>query len=449
MDDEGGQRRCTRRHALAVLGAAGVAGCGNISGGSGPPPSIDERYDLDLAHDRSDWGAFDPDWTAPTTAPAVETFETEVLVENLEVPWDLSFAEDGTLFISERVGRVKAFDGEQARVIAEPEDAIDAESVDPGEDHDSWWVDGGEGGTLGVAAHPNYPEPPVVYVYYTVQTDDGKHNRVVAFDPDAEDPSATASVIVDEIPADAIHNGGRLEFGPQNYLWITCGDAGEPSNAQDTSTLHGTILRVRPDGTPAPDNPNPGADADSRIYTYGHRNPQGLVWLPDGTPVASEHGPDGRDELNRLEAGANYGWPDVRYREEYPGSDVHKPLANSGPPSWAPTGSLFYTGESVPSLTNRMLVGGLYSQQLLVATVTPPDGEPPLHEDGTRHDGEWADDAYTVTEHTALKDELGRIRHVEQGPDGDLYLITSNRDGRASDPFPTERDDVLVRLTGQ
>jgi glucose/arabinose dehydrogenase len=449
MDDEGGQRRCTRRHALAVLGAAGVAGCASTDDGPATTAPLGERYDLSLSHDLAEWGGLDRDWTAPATAPATETFETEVLVENLEVPWDLSFAGDGTVFISERVGRIKAFDGEEARVVAQPDDAIDAGSIEPGGDHDSWWVEGGEGGTLGVAAHPNYPEPPLVYVYYTAETDDGKRNRVVAFDPTAENPTDTRETIVENIPADGIHNGGRLEFGPRNYLWISCGDAGEPAKAQDPSTLHGTILRVRPDGEPAPDNPEIGEDADRRVYTYGHRNPQGIVWLLDGTPVASEHGPDGRDELSRLEAGANYGWPEVRRREEYPGSDVHKPLANSGPPSWAPTGSLFYTGESVPSLTNRMLVGGLYSQQLLVATVTPPDGELPPVGDGTRHDSEWADDAYTVTTHTALKDELGRIRHVEQGPDGDIYLITSNRDGRAADPFPTERDDVLVRLTGE
>jgi glucose/arabinose dehydrogenase len=450
MDDKSGQYRCTRRHALAVLGAAGVAGCASTDGGPATTAPIGERYDLGLSHELAEWGGLDRDWTAPSTAPAVETFETEVLVENLKIPWDLSFTGDGTLFISERVGRVKAFDGEETQVVAEPKDAIDAGSIEPGEDSDSWWVDGGEGGTLGVAAHPNYPDPPVVYVYYTAATDDGKRNRVVAFDPNTDDPSDAASVIVDDIPADDIHNGGRLEFGPRNYLWITCGDAGEPTKAQDTSTLHGKVLRVRPDGEPAPDNSDLGADADPRIYTYGHRNPQGIVWLPDDTPVASEHGPNGRDELNRLESGANYGWPDVRNREDYPGSDVHKPLANSGPrPSWAPTGSLFYTGESVPSLTNRMLIGGLNSQQLLVATLTPPDDDLPPHEDALRHVGEWTDDAYTVTTQTALKDELGRIRHVEQGPDGDIYLVTSNRDGRASDPFPTERDDVLVRLTGE
>jgi len=448
MDANGGRRRWTRRQALAVLGAAGLGGCLTSSGGSSTP--FDERYDLSMTHDISDWERLDRDWNAPSSAPAAETLETEILIENLEVPWDLSFAGDGTLFVSERVGRVKALDGEEVRVVAEPADAIDAEAIAPGEDHDSWWVEGGEGGTLGVAAHPDYPDPSLVYVYYTADTDAGKRNRVVAFGPDAENPSESAGQIVEAIPADGIHNGGRLEFGPENYLWITCGDAGRAPKAQDPSTLHGTVLRVKPNGEPAPGNPDLGPEADPRIYTYGHRNPQGIVWLPDGTPLVTEHGPDGRDEINRLEPGANYGWPDIRNRENYPGSDVHEPLANSGPrPSWAPTGALFYTGDAVPTLTNRMLVGGLHSQQLLVATVTPPDGELPPAENGSRHEGAWTDDAYTVTTHTALENELGRIRHVEQGPEGEIYLVTSNRDGRAKDPFPTERDDVLVRLTGE
>jgi len=447
MDADGSRRRWTRRQTLAVLGAAGLGGCLTSSGGPSTP--FDEQYDLSTTHDISDWERLDRGWAAPSSAPAVETLETEVLVENLEVPWDLSFAGDGTLFVSERVGRVKAIDGEEARVVAEPADAIDAEAIAPGEDHESWWVEGGEGGTLGVAAHPDYPDPSLVYVYYTADTDAGKRNRVVAFDPGVENPSESAGEIIEGIPADGIHNGGRLEFGPENYLWITCGDAGQAPKAQDPSTLHGTVLRVKPNGEPAPGNPDLGSEADSRIYTYGHRNPQGIVWLPDGTPVVSEHGPDGRDEINRLEPGANYGWPEVRRREAYPGSGVHRPLANSGSPSWAPTGSLFYTGEAVPSLTNRMLVGGLFSQQLLVATVTRPGGELPPAENGSRHEGAWTDDAYTVTTHTTLQNELGRIRHVEQGPEGEIYLITSNRDGRAKDPFPTERDDVLVRLSGE
>jgi len=466
----------SRRRFLAVVGVAGIAGCSASTDQNGPTddqstattndrvststgtgtagkrgstddptttrPSVEDRYDLTVTHKGIDG---DADWTTQTATPP--DLETEVLVENLEIPWDVSFAPDGTLLLTERVGRVRAFDGDRLRTVAEPAEAIDAGSVPPGSEEMPWWVEGGEGGTLGIAVHPEYPDPPVVYVYHTTRIDGTRLNRVSAYDRAAENPGQTGTPIVDGIPADSVHNGGRITFGPENYLWITCGEAAESEKAQDPSTLHGTVLRVTPTGDPAPDNPDLGADADPRIYTYGHRNPQGIVFTPDGTPVVSEHGPGGRDELNRLVAGANYGWPDVRLREAYPDSSVHPPLTNTGGDTWAPTGATFYTGDGLAGLHNRLLIGGLWSQQVTVATLTPPEGTLPPVADGTRFDGEYTDDAYTVTTHTVLKDELGRIRRVAQGPDGDLYVLTSNRDGRAQDPFPRERDDVLVRLT--
>ena len=446
----------SRRRALAALAAGatgGVAGCASgesvttaDDGGSTPTdaePTLLDRYDLAADHGGDGGSA----WTAPETAPAVDSLGTELLVENLEIPWDISVAGDGTLFVTERVGRLRSVDGDAVSTVARPSDAIDAESLDPGADVDpfeNWFLEGGEGGMLGVAAHPSYPDPPVVYVYYTATTDDGKRNRVAAIDTDADDPTETVTPVVEGIPAGGVHNGGRITFGPENYLWVCCGDAGEADRAQDPATLHGTVLRVTPTGDPAPDNPGL---ADPRIYTYGHRNPQGLVFTPDGEPLASEHGPNGRDEINHLVAGHNSGWPAVRNREAYPAEGVHSPLANSGEQSWAPTGSVFYTGEDVPTLSNRLLVGGLFSQQLLVATVTP-DGDPlPPADGGTRYDHAWTDDTYTVTTHAAFENELGRIRHVEQGPGGEVYVVTSNRDGRAKEGFPREVDDVLVRVT--
>ncbi|MFW6018576.1 MAG: PQQ-dependent sugar dehydrogenase [Halapricum sp.] len=431
----------SRRRVLALAGGVGLAGCATVERSDTPTAEpLTEQYDLSVSHASPEYEA---DWAAPTdTPPAVET---EVLVENLEIPWDLAVADD-VIFLTERVGRLRMFDGDSMRLVAEPADAIDAGSIAPGEDHDSWRVEGGEGGVLGVAVHPNYPDPPVVYVYYTAETDAGKRNRVVALDVEADDPASTETVVIGDIPAGGIHNGGRIAFGPEKYLWVTCGDAGEAQTAQDPSTLSGAVLKVTPTGDPPPDRP--GHDGDPRVYTYGHRNPQGIVWLPDGTTVVTEHGPDGRDELNRLEAGANYGWPDVRTRDAYlDAAGIHPPLANSGPrPSWAPTGAVFYTGEDVPGMSNRLLVGGLHSQRVHVATLTPPGETLPPVESGTRYDGAYTDDAYTVTVQAVLKDELGRVRHLERGLDGELYAITSNRDGRADDPFPRDSDDVLVKL---
>lgn len=441
----------TRRQALCAVVAGSSAGCGRLwqgSGADGPGESTEGATPDPIATpDRS----FDPgDWHAPTSAPATDV-ERNVLVENMEVPWDVSVAPNGDLFVTERVGRVTRFAAGDLDAVLSPQDAIDAGAVEPGNTERPWWVDGGEGGTLGVAIHPEYPDVPYLFLYYTARVGGERVNRLSRFDVSADDPAGTERVLVDDVPASKIHNGGRLTFGPEGYLWVTTGDGGQGDLAADPGSLAGKVLRVTVDGRPAPGNPDIGSGADPRVVTYGHRNPQGLVWLPDGTPVASEHGPNGRDEVNRIVPGHDYGWPRVREREDYEDDgDVHPPLASSGGgTTWAPTGSCFYTGDAVLSWRNRLLVGGLVSQQLLVVTLTPPDGDPPpLGSDGLRFDDEWYDDAYTATVHPVLQDELGRIRHVEQGLDGELYVVTSNRDGRAKAPFPREVDDVLVRIEG-
>ncbi len=440
----------SRRGFLMATGATLIAGCSETS-----DPPIEDRNGSSTATSTATSeptpipepsGSFSPKEWEPPSEPPSTAVEPAVLVENLEIPWDISVAANGDLFVTERVGRVNRFSsGEIAEVFA-PEDAIDAGSVPPDQDEQQWWVDGGEGGTLGVAAHPDYPEVDLLFVYYTASVDGGRVNRVSRFDLSAPNPAATETVLIDDIPANNFHNGGRIAFGPRGALWVTTGDAGEPEVAADPSELPGSVLRITVTGDPARDNPEQG---DPRVFTYGHRNPQGIVWLPDGTPVATEHGPAAKDEINRLVAGADYGWPRARTEEEYADADgVHPPLANSGATTWAPTGSLFYTGESVPSWQNRLLVGGLISQQVLVATLTPPDADPPpIERDRTRRfEADWLDDAYTVTTTPVLRDELGRIRNLAQGHDGALYAITSNRDGRSKGSFPREQDDVLVRL---
>jgi glucose/arabinose dehydrogenase len=441
------EERVTRRRALASVAAvAGVAGCSGFqSGGTArttASPTPTESYDLSVAHDETAWASYDPEWQAPATSPEAE-LSVEVVVENLEIPWDLSFTRNGEVFISERTGRILRYRDGDVVGSTRPADAIDAGSVAPGSDERSWFLKGGEGGTMGVAAHPQYPDPPVVYVYYTVETNDGRRNRLASVDVAADTPGATAETLL-ETPANNYHNGGRITFGPANYLWVTTGDAGEKPLAANPGSLAGKVLRVTPTGDPAPDNP--GFEAPE-VFTVGHRNPQGISWPPDATPLIDEHGP-GPDEVNQLVAGDHYGWPAARKPDGYTDTDYHRPLASSMVERtvWAPSGSCFYTG-SVEPLATRLLVGCLGSQRLKVFTVTPPEGElPPLGETGTRYDADWLDDGYTATSHDALVNQLGRIRHVEQGPDGALYAVTSNRDGRASGEFPRERDDVLARI---
>lgn len=372
----------TRRELLATLGAAGLAGCLDADG---------------------------------ETASDATGLEVETVLAGLDTPWDLAFGEAG-IYLSERPGRISLVSGDDRETLVEP-DATEE----------------GEGGMLGIALGPDEGS---LYAYYTHESG----NRVVRYDLGSGGPGEP-DPIVEGIPAASIHNGGRIAFGPEGDLWVLTGDADEADLAQDPESLAGAVLRVTPEGEPAAGTDLP----DPRVYTYGHRNPQGIAWLEDGTPVVTEHGPSARDEVSRLVAGGNYGWPEARDGGEYPETDFARPLVNTGPDvTWAPSGMSYYTGDGIEGWARRLLIGGLRSQQLVTVSLTEPGEEPP---EGTTYDEEWLDDAYTATTTAALEGELGRIRHVAAGPDG-LYVITSNRDGRASDGFPREEDDVLARLTG-
>lgn len=434
-----------RRFLLAVGAGATTAGC--LDAGSPPagPEPVDSAFDLAVDHDIESWDRYDPDWTAPDTSPLEATLEVETLAEGIEIPWGMAFASDGTCFLSERVGRLARYESGTLETVAEPEAVTEqASSVAPGEDG-GWWDGGGEGGLLGIALHPNYPDVPVLYGFYTYGSENLR-NRLSLFELDGDDPEET--VVVDGLPGEDYHNGARLAFGPRNYLWVTTGDAGDEELSADPNSLAGKVLRLNPDGTAPGDNPDIG---DPRVYSYGHRNPQAITFLPDGTPLVTEHGPSARDEVVVVERGRNHGWPEVRSGGEddqygrYGESDgVTNPLVNTGPEeTWAPSGGVFYTGEAVPALRNRLLVGGLRSQTLFSISVHGGDA-PEMG--GTRYDDPWLHPGYESVAHDLLADELGRIRHVEQGPDGGLYAITSNRDGRANRPFPVEGDDRLVRL---
>ena len=461
--------RSTRRRFLAAAaasaaGLSGVAGClsapSDTTNGTDSPSS-----DLAVTHDIESWERYESDWSHPVDPPTLDV-AVETVIEGLEIPWDLAFAPNGDLFVSERVGRISRYDSDELETVAAPDVIDHADSIAPGEEG-GWWEAGSEGGLMGLAVHPSYPDVPLVYAVYTredepaVEGGDPYVNRVSYFDVSAEDPAETETVVIDDVPGnEIIHNGARLAFGPEDYLWVTTGDAASVNPdlgtdrplPQDPSSLAGKVLRLEPDGS-APEG-NPDIDGgDPRVYTYGHRNPQGISFLPDGTPIVTEHGPSNRDEVMVLRPGANYGWgpEDERARdaETYPGTDYARPVVNTGPDEgWAPSGCVFYTGDRVPSWSNRLLVGGLVSQRVNLVTVYPADGEPASTENGgTRYDADWMNEAYDAVAHHTLENELGRVRHVEQGPNGEVYAITSNRDGRAREGFPREGDDRLVRLT--
>jgi glucose/arabinose dehydrogenase len=266
----------------------------------------------------------------------------------------------------------------------------------------------GEGGVLGLALHPSFPRKPFVYVYYTYSDNRGLLNRVSRFTAEGN-RAVKEEIILDGIPGGAIHNGGRLSFGPEGYLYITTGDAGEVSHAQDLNSLGGKFLRVTDEGAIPKDNP-----FGSAVYSYGHRNPQGFDWAPNGNLIATEHGPRAHDEVNLILKGRNYGWPEVKGIASKEG--FTDPLLESGLDTWAPSGAAFYRGSYFfAALRGRHL-----------------------------HKIVFNDDFTEVKNHEKLFEDIyGRLRHVAQGPGGELYLLTSNRDGRGS---PAPADDRILKF---
>ncbi|MCK9918255.1 PQQ-dependent sugar dehydrogenase, partial [Microbacteriaceae bacterium K1510] len=224
-------------------------------------------------------------------------------------------------------------------------------------------------------------------------------------------------VLLDKIPGNLFHNGGRLKISPDRHLFITTGDAQTPELAQDLSSLAGKILRINLDGTIPADNPFPS----SAVYSWGHRNSQGLAWSPEtGFLYSSEHGPIAHDEINLIEPGANYGWPIIQGDER--GEGMKTPLLQSGEDTWAPSGMSFV---SRGPWKDKLLVANLRGVQVLEISFVPGQ-EPSIKE--IRY---------------LLKDEYGRLRDVVEGPDGALYLLTSNRDGRGE---VRPGDDKIIRL---
>jgi glucose/arabinose dehydrogenase len=350
---------------------------------------------------------------SPTGAPSPTgpvALRVETLLTGLEAPWEVTFAPDGRLLLTERPGRVRLVVNGQLRT--RPALTLPVAAV-------------GEGGLLGLALHPDFSRTGWVYLYYTYQTDQ-LWNRVVRYRL-ADDQLVEPQVILDRIPGASIHDGGRIAFGPDGKLYVTTGDARDPEAAQDLASLAGKILRLEPDGSLPPDNPFPG----SPVWTYGHRNPQGLAWTNDGRLYATEHGPTGdlglaaHDEVNLIEPGKNYGWPLVvadLVRRPLP--DAVPPVAQSGQTTWAPSGATFVRAGSIPQWQGNLLFAGLRSQALWRLVLTP--------------DGRSA-----VQLEALYKGEFGRLRTVVEGPDGAIYLLTSNRDGRGN---PRAGDDRLVRI---
>jgi len=327
--------------------------------------------------------------------------KVETVAENLDIPWSIVWDPDGTIFFTERNGNV--------RII---QDGIVSEKPIL-----SLNVGGFEGGLLGIALDPNYSENHYIYLFYTYNNFFSTENKVVRY-VESNLTLSEDKVLIDKIPGGPNHDGGRIQFGPDGKLYITTGDAGNAGLAQDKNSVAGKILRINSDGSIPEDNPFFG----SPIYSYGHRNPQGLDWDESGNLVATEHGPRQHDEINVIVPGANYGWPDIIGSETMEG--LITPIMNTDNDTWAPSGAEFYDGNKIPQWTGKFFVATLRGNHL--------------------HMIDFDIEKNKVLSHQKLfVGDFGRLRDVATGPDGYLYFLTSNRDGRGS---PEINDDRILRI---
>lgn len=339
------------------------------------------------------------------------SFRVETVVGGLEVPWSIVWAPDGRMFFTERPGRVRVY--ENGKLRSAP--LLTVEDVEPD----------GESGLMSIALHPQFATTRFLYLAYAYKGE-GQRVRVVRFTEKASGVT-DRKVIVDGIPAAQYHAGCRLRFGPDGKLYITTGDATERSLAQQLDSLAGKTLRVGDDGSVPQDNPFVGrANSRPEIWSYGHRNAQGLDFQP-GTDLMfqTEHGPSGfdgpggGDEVNIVEKGKNYGWPTIHHRETQAG--MESPLLEYTP-ACAPASGVFYRSAAFTQFRGNFFFGCLRGTRLIRVVL-----------DGRR----------VVTQENLLEGKYGRIREVAEGPDGYLYFSTSNRDGRGT---PASDDDRIIRL---
>ena len=320
--------------------------------------------------------------------------DVEIVAQNLNIPWEIAFLPTGDMLVTERSGKLLKI-GSETKVIKEIE----------GVKHI------GEGGLLGLALHPNFSLNSFIYLYSTTQDASGISNRVERY-KFLNDTLSERKVILAGIKGSSNHDGGRIAFGPDGYLYITTGDAENSNLAQDKNSLNGKILRIKDDGNIPPDNPFGNA-----VYSMGHRNPQGLAWDKDGTLWETEHGPSGiqtgYDEINKITKGANYGWPEVRGNQTKEG--FVSPVIQSGSEdTWAPSGMIYWSGS--------LFFSGLRGEALYEAKITKEN---------------------KLNLITHFKQRFGRIRAVVLGTDGFIYLSTSNRDGRGQ---VKEGDDKIIKI---
>lgn len=325
--------------------------------------------------------------------------DTTIVAQGLEVPWEILWSPDDHIWVTERPGRVLRINPEtrQTQLLLEIEVSQQ-----------------GESGLLGMTLHPDFPATPWVYLVYNYDESTLIKERLSRFIYQ-QDQLVNEEILINNIPGNTYHDGSRLAFGPDGKLYMTTGDAGNMSSAQDPGSLNGKVLRINPDGTVPEDNPFAG----SYVWSLGSRNAQGLVFSPAGILYSSEHGPDSDDEINIIEMGRNYGWPNVKgmcntpdeilFCDEY---NVREPI-QVYTPTLALAGIAYYDHDLIPEWNNSLIVTSLKAGKLLILHLDEP--------------------GLAITGTTIVYDNtLGRLRDVCVSDDGRVFISTSNRDGRGT-----------------
>jgi len=352
-----------------------------------------------------------PDQNTGMKSDSIESsYEIMLVADNLYVPWSIVFTDPDRMLVTERNGKLRVI---RNGILSEkPLKVFEEVSSD------------GEEGLMGLALDPDYRENKFLYISYAYGSSDKMSVKVVRY-KDEGDKLSDEKTIIDGLPAERYHAGCRLRFGPDGRLYITTGDAGERKLAQDINTLYGKILRINPDGTIPADNPFP----DNPVWSYGHRNPQGIDWYP-GTDIlySTEHGPSGfdgpggGDEVNIIVKGGNYGWPVVSHRETKEG--MISPVLEFTP-AIAPASGMFYRSDSIPQFKNNYFFGCLRGSGIMRVVI------------------DKSDPSKIISNEMMAEVNFGRIRDIAQGPDGAIYFSTSNRDGRGR---VREGDDKIYKI---
>jgi len=341
-------------------------------------------------------------WVSPSNPPPIPEPTTEygneyvqILATNLEKPWAIDFAGD-KIFVTEKAGQVRVI--ESGVLLDDPLATLRTANVFGG-------------GLLGIAVHPAFDNNHFIYVYYTYEKDGVLWNKILRI-TELNNKLDAAKTVFDNIPGSVYNNGGIIKFGPDGKLYVGTGYISESSHGpQDIQSLEGKILRLNDDGTIPNDNPF----SDSPVFSFGHMNTKGLGWDNEGNLFVTEMGPSKNDEINLVQPGGNYGWPE----QECSGSEEFVDPIVCYDPAIEPGGIVFYYGDKI-KLDNPLVLASLRASQLFNLEI---DDE--------------------VKSQTSILSGIGRIRDVAIGPDDHLYLITSNTDGKG---FPDASDDKLLRI---